>query len=438
VDARSGRIYGADIQRARVGIDNFDRAYLDIAGRVDGPGNDMLRMLRETPLKRITGPYVKGLEAEGDNQVELDIRISLTSGDDSVKVSGDVLFDGRSALALPEWDIRLDELNGRVAFGGDGLQAKDLQAHFRGAPARLDIATDQASGITAIETRASLPPAALFSPGENPLEGLLAGSAPLTLSLAVPPRQPGQQQSPPIDLELNSQLRGIAVALPAPLGKTAETPGRLRLRSRILDDGFAPITVSYGDHARLHLELGKGGDGPELARGLVFLGDGELPPPPAQGLHVDGRLPWLDLELLLGSDRVAITEALISSRSAALGVSPRLLRYRLRSPVLLFNQDNYPRYQALDEAGQQAERDRLLIAQLLTALRGLGVEFPQQLYATFTAARARKVNYKQQALLGFGGEIVCNAALPAGFAIGHAVSHGFGWLQPPGEAGAWN
>jgi hypothetical protein len=139
-------------------------------------------------------------------------------------------------------------------------------------------------------------------------------------------------------------------------------------------------------------------------------------------------LPWLDLNLQLGEDAVVVSDAVLTLNPGQFGVAERLGYYRLASPVLLFNQDNYRRYQALDEAAQRVERDRLLVSNLLIAMRGLGVTFPERLHATFVQMRTSPCHYKGGTLLGLTGELATNAVLPDGFAIGHAVSHGFGWL----------
>lgn len=142
------------------------------------------------------------------------------------------------------------------------------------------------------------------------------------------------------------------------------------------------------------------------------------------------QLPWLDLDLQLGEDSVQVSDVILSTQKSLFGVSPRLLRYRLISPVLLFNQKNHQNYKALDRNSRRDEQDRLLIAQLLMAMRGLQVDFDGQLYAAFTQLHTCASRYKQQELVGITGEFVCNAVLPAGFAIGHGVSHGFGWMVP--------
>ena len=146
------------------------------------------------------------------------------------------------------------------------------------------------------------------------------------------------------------------------------------------------------------------------------------------------NLPWLDLELTLGEDPVAVDDALIRCRAAEIAYSPRLHPYRLLSPALLFNQDNYRRFQELGGDEKQQELDRLLTAQLLTTLRNLGAELPGHLYATLIDPRPQRCHFKQQELLGLGGRLLCNLSLPPGFAFGHAVSHGYGWVDPHREA----
>ena len=124
-----------------------------------------------------------------------------------------------------------------------------------------------------------------------------------------------------------------------------------------------------------------------------------------------------------------VDDAALTLQHGQFGVSERLLRYRFMTPVLLFKSENYRRYQVMDEAGQRAERDRLLVSNLLTAMRGLDVTFPERLYATFTQIKTQTCHYKNQDLLGVIGEFICNAIIPDGLALGHAVSHGFGWIK---------
>lgn len=138
---------------------------------------------------------------------------------------------------------------------------------------------------------------------------------------------------------------------------------------------------------------------------------------------------WLDLEFTLEKNSVQVYDALMTTKIAKFGISERLLRYKFVSPVLLFNQKNYQQYQKLNQKEQFAEIERLLVANLLSALKGLNIRFPAVLYATVLNVETQPCQYKQQTLLGISGEFITNAILPNDFAFGHAVSHGYGWIE---------
>src|SRR5207249_3346665 len=90
--------------------------------------------------------------------------------------------------------------------------------------------------------------------------------------------------------------------------------------------------------------------------------------------------------------------------------------------------ENYERYRSMSRADQAGERDRLGVAGLLMALRGYGVEFRERLFAAFELRCALPCRYKEVTLLGFHGMLLANVDLPDGFALGRAVSHGYGSL----------
>jgi Cas6b C-terminal domain len=62
------------------------------------------------------------------------------------------------------------------------------------------------------------------------------------------------------------------------------------------------------------------------------------------------------------------------------------------------------------------------------SLRGHGVNFPGQLYAAVEVTESRPCPYKDVELMGFLGRLLTNVDLPDGFALGRAVSHGYGWV----------
>ncbi len=138
---------------------------------------------------------------------------------------------------------------------------------------------------------------------------------------------------------------------------------------------------------------------------------------------------WDALTIRLDGRKVSIEEIDVKRERVAFSLLKRLRRHHLRSPVLVFSQKTYSRYRAMNEAEQILERDRLLVAQSLIALRGLGIECPATLYAAFCDVKAYQCPYKEQKLLGFKGTILSNIEMPSGFALGRATSHGYGVIQ---------
>ena len=141
------------------------------------------------------------------------------------------------------------------------------------------------------------------------------------------------------------------------------------------------------------------------------------------------NVPFLNTALRLGDKIYYVADVQLDLFTHTFSISPRLNRYFFRSPWLPFNQANYLRYQRLSSRQQQTERDRIAVANILSALKGLDIFLTEHLYAGFVFKQSRVCRYKDVSLLGFQGTLLTNVDLPSGFGIGKAVSHGYGWIE---------
>jgi hypothetical protein len=155
--------------------------------------------------------------------------------------------------------------------------------------------------------------------------------------------------------------------------------------------------------------------------GPMILGLGE-------GARFLTGVEWAGMELRIGEQHLTVRDAIYDFRRHVLGPSPGLLRYRFVTPWLPLSQENFQRYRTLSAPARIAERDRLAVAGFLIGLRGFGVDFPGRLYSAFELHRCSSCRYKGIDLCGFRGRLLANVDVPDGFAIGRAVSHGYGWL----------
>jgi hypothetical protein len=141
------------------------------------------------------------------------------------------------------------------------------------------------------------------------------------------------------------------------------------------------------------------------------------------------RVEWVGMELRLGRWTVTVSDVVHRFNRHFVEPTPRLIRYQFESPWLPLSQENYQHYRTLTPAAQAERLDALAVNGVLLGLRGMGVDFPIQLYAAFERASSVPCQYKGVELLGFTGTLLVNADLPEGFALGRAVSHGHGWVR---------
>lgn len=148
-----------------------------------------------------------------------------------------------------------------------------------------------------------------------------------------------------------------------------------------------------------------------------------------EGARLLPKLSLLERRFQLGRGTVEVTNIETEFALENVQLADRLLRYRFVTPWLPFGQENFEKYKTMSQNQRVEERDRIIVGNLLTALRGLHVEFPGRLYASVQVHQTVTCHYKKQRLLGFWGTLLTNATLPNDIGVGRAVSHGYGWLR---------
>lgn len=277
-----GSIYQSRVVSAEARIDSLDPiSPLKISGQVEGPLADPLRLLAETPLKARFGDLAAGVKADGQAQLKLDMAVGLSDRHEDRLDGSLTLKDAK--LTVPGWPFPLTHADGVLQFDLNGVQAKDLRAVVDGQKVSIDVLPGDHSHR--IQAHGRLDAATLYRRMPGLPAGLVKGDSALTLTLDVP-NEPsaGKIQA----LTLASDLKGMALALPAPLGKDADTARDASLRIP-LGKSDAPLRLHYGD--LLDALFRPGGDRAALRFGGAAA---ELPDQPV--LAIDGRLAALDLD----------------------------------------------------------------------------------------------------------------------------------------------
>lgn len=110
-------------------------------------------------------------------------------------------------------------------------------------------------------------------------------------------------------------------------------------------------------------------------------------------------------------------------------ITDDITTFEFCSPWIALNQSNYAKYNNLDKTFRKKFLERILTANLLSALKGLGCMIDYDLYVKIKWFKHMPVTAHEHGFSGFYGAFVANVSLPQYLGIGKSVSKGFGILE---------
>ncbi|MBI5333710.1 MAG: hypothetical protein HZB72_03830 [Burkholderiales bacterium] len=288
---------------------------LAIEGRGRGPLDDLLQYLRTTPLGDWTGQALGEARGSGPADLTLSLKLPLAHIAQS-SVRGSVRLAGNELQILPGMPA-LTGLRGDIGFTERGVQVR-AGARALGGELRID-GGSQVDGSLRFSAQGDLTADGLrralvdlggsggagtggsagAAPAAARLAGRLSGQTSARLQLGF---VGGQAQ-----WQLSSNLVGLGIDLPAPLGKKPEQALPLKAQlaplagqaSAAASSGDAPqaardgLRIELGTLLQAHYQLRAPGSSQRVVRGAIGL----LQPArlPASGVEAAASLPRLDV-----------------------------------------------------------------------------------------------------------------------------------------------
>ncbi|PPA03548.1 TIGR02099 family protein, partial [Pseudomonas sp. MWU12-2312b] len=288
--------------------------HLFLDGGFAGGLGDGLKILKEAPIG--TADTFAGWEGEGDLQGKLKLDIPLVKGEQPK-----IIVDFKTAkarLKLPEPPLELTQLKGDFRFDSSkGLSGQNITAKAFDKPVSAQIFADGREGK--LNTRVT----ASGQVEVKKLANWLSVTQPLPASGVLPYQLQLTLNGGDSQLMVNSNLKGVAVDLPAPFGMSVET-GRDTTFRMTLQGAERRYWVNYGELANFTFAAPPGNFAE--GRGELFLGNGNAVLPGAKGLRVRGVLseldvgPWQDLvNKYAGQDPGGSAKQLLSSADFKVG-----------------------------------------------------------------------------------------------------------------------
>jgi uncharacterized protein (TIGR02099 family) len=300
---------GVQVNRVDAHIpDLMSHTTVHVQADVQGPLAEMLGVVNQSPLGQMVNGALAQASASGPANLHLGLTLPVNDINNS-KVQGSVQLAGNDVRVTPAAPL-LSKARGQVNFTEFGFSLTGTQAQMIGGDVRLDGGMrggPPSPGVPAVQVRAQ---------GQFTAEGLR--QAP---ELGLPARLAQQASGGGAysavlgfrrgvaELTVHSNLQGVALHLPAPLGKAADTVLPLRFDNALLPDpppqpGVAELPL----HERLQVELGSlarvvyvrdlAGAVPKVLRGSIAVGlpAGEGMALPEQGVAANVNLPQLSAD----------------------------------------------------------------------------------------------------------------------------------------------
>ena len=300
-DARTGLSLTAGLVEM---ADMARNPVLNVSAENKGPATQVLTLVQKSPLDALLSGALRQTQATGSVQTRFKLSVPLLTPNDT-KVQGLVVLAGNDLRVTPTTPV-LEKAQGTLQFTESGFTLSGMQARLLGGPVRIEGGLSAAT--TASNGARSEQGLQLRAQGQISADGLRQAKelAPLSAltqhasGTTTYSAQLGWRQGQP-EFSVQSQLDGLALKLPMPLGKLASTSTPLSFRTRVQNAGGAlrdQIQLEWGNIASANYVRDLAGPAPVVLRGSLTLGlpSSQAPTLPATGVSASVALDQFSVD----------------------------------------------------------------------------------------------------------------------------------------------
>jgi uncharacterized protein (TIGR02099 family) len=284
--AGAARLYDAAVSRlsAETWRSPSGEMRLAITAGIAGSATDGLRVINQSPLDESLQGALQQWSAQGGLTLDLALDLPLGEAESSAVVALDVALDDAS-LAIRPGGLQIDGLNGALRYtSAGGFALEGMTARLWGRPLAVSLSQPAPpEGGVRLSVAGDVAVASLRDWLGDAVPALATGKAPVTATLDIVPGAAPQ-------LQLRSNLQGVALALPETWGKAAHESLDFTVDSSL---GKEPLILDLraGDRVAARLALADG----RLDAASLALQDQPLPLVPGQ-VRLSGHAALLDVD----------------------------------------------------------------------------------------------------------------------------------------------
>ena len=267
--SEQGLLAPFNISSASFVIDDLRAPVLDFSGTAEGSLPELTDFAVNGPLADILGPAMSDLSGSGDTQMDLELTVPLfdepaagSTTDNSVsdwrpfKVNGSVFLAGNN-VNFEQADLVLRGATGAVGFNENGIVINNVGGSVLSQRVRLSGKTVGvgSAATTTISLSGTMEANDLLAHYENSLDQFIRGTSLWHVDIAVPHSEE-RLTSEGVQLDINSDLVGSQLLLPAPYNKSTSSSVPFRLSTQFLiDQPQQRWQADYGDQLSASVKL---------------------------------------------------------------------------------------------------------------------------------------------------------------------------------------
>lgn len=289
----SGEVLGVEVGEAQFSIQDLYKARLNLELQTKGPLPGYLAYLRKSPLSKGREALLDSVTSSGEASLALLLDIPL-----SKKIPEPLSLDGKlrlagNTLAMPGHDLEFAKARGDIHFTEHSYDANGLKAQFRDEPVAAGMVTRD-DGTVVVSLLGDFTVPQLLPEYTETLSPWVSGMSSWSARVEIPRHHPPETGQPPV-LWVESDLEGIHVGLPSPMGKPALEKKPFRL-SWELGEELPEVTLDYGDFFMAKALMHEVGGKQTIHQAEVQLGGVmEEPDWQGEGIGIRGEIERLAL-----------------------------------------------------------------------------------------------------------------------------------------------
>ena len=288
LNANKGQIFGNKIIKSKTVIAQLDAdsPMLHIVSEVEGPVTEGIKFVNESPVKLVTQGFTDNLKTAGQGKLNLELKIPMQNLEASkykgeYKISNGTIF-ANTDVGLPE----LSKLNGVLNFTENSLTTQNVSTEILGGAAQFSLRTG-ADKVLHVTAKGRISDVGIKKLASNALVDAMQGSADWAGNITI--------KKPMVDVDLRSNLIGMAISLPPPFNKPVNQELAFSFEKKQTNPSSDSMDIKVGNLASAKILRAEKAGILVLERGDIGINMPAVAPSQA-GLSLHGKLDYLNAD----------------------------------------------------------------------------------------------------------------------------------------------